>query len=238
MTCPQNLEKKAVHVKKTWGKRCNILLFFSSTTNVSFPTIGLNVSEGREHLTAKTMQAFRYVYEKYTDAADWFMKADDDTYVILENLRYFLNDYKPSEPVFFGHHFKTHMPQGYYSGGAGYVLSKEALIRFGKYGQNKSICREDGGSEDVEMGHCMDNLGVRTANTTDALGRSRFHCFNIGTHLAGNFPKWYYRKNWIGPRKVFTIEILENDFFNNKTNFEFDGYLQQKFNIFYEFLSP
>ena len=53
----------------------------SSVKNDSFPTIGLNVSEGRGHLTAKSMLAFRHVYENYFDKADWFMKADDDTYL-------------------------------------------------------------------------------------------------------------------------------------------------------------
>jgi glycoprotein-N-acetylgalactosamine 3-beta-galactosyltransferase len=98
-------------VKKTWAKRCNTLIFISSTTNISFPTIGLDVPEGREHLTGKTMQGFRYVYEHYKDDADWVMKADDDTYVILENLRYFLRDYKSSDPVYFGHHFKKRVTQ-------------------------------------------------------------------------------------------------------------------------------
>lgn len=192
MTNPKNLEVKAKVVRDTWGRRANKLIFFSSETDKNFPTIGLNVSEGREHLTAKTMQGFRYIYEHHLNDADWFMKADDDTYVIMENLRYFLSGEKNDQPVFFGHHFKTIVKQGYYSGGGGYVLSKEALKRFGEKGQDPSICRQDGGSEDAEFGKCMERLGVRTANTTDALGRSRFHCFDPETHLFGGYPGWYF----------------------------------------------
>ena len=55
MTSPTNLDRRAVHVRNTWGKRCNKLLFFSSKNNSTFPTIGLNVTEGRSHLTAKTI---------------------------------------------------------------------------------------------------------------------------------------------------------------------------------------
>lgn len=201
MTSPQNHEKKAIHVKKTWGKRCNKLIFISSQKNDTLPSVALNVSEGREHLTAKTMMAFRFVYENFMEEADWFMKADDDTYVILENLRYFLSSENTNDPVFFGHHFKTIVKQGYFSGGAGYILSKESLRRFGARANNSKICRQDGGAEDAEFGKCMENLGVKVGNSTDALGRSRFHCFDPETHMSGGYPNWYYSYDAHGGKK-------------------------------------
>ncbi|XP_052130856.1 glycoprotein-N-acetylgalactosamine 3-beta-galactosyltransferase 1 [Frankliniella occidentalis] len=38
MTSPSNHEKKARHIKATWGKRCNILLFMSTANDTSLPT--------------------------------------------------------------------------------------------------------------------------------------------------------------------------------------------------------
>ena len=47
------------------------------------------------------------------------MKADDDTYVIVENLKFMLQSHKPSDPIYFGCKFKPEVSQGYMSGGAG-----------------------------------------------------------------------------------------------------------------------
>ncbi|KAL8609836.1 hypothetical protein ACOMHN_020671 [Nucella lapillus] len=191
ITEPKNVYTKAVHVRNTWGKRANKLLFMSSEQNDKFPTIDLGVPEGRDHLTAKTMKAFRYLYEHHMDDADWFMKADDDTYVIMENLRYLLSVYNPQDAVYFGKVFNIATKQGYASGGAGYVISKEALRRLATQGYGSSLCHQDGGSEDAELGICLNTLGVKLLPSTDRLGRSRFHCFSLEYTVRGKFPPWY-----------------------------------------------
>ena len=129
MTTPTNIKTRAIYVKKTWAKRCNKMVFLSSADDADLPAIRLNVTgpEAKYVLTEKTLLAFQYIYDNYFNDYDWFLKADDDTYVILENLRYFLSDKNPSEPVSYGQRFDVIVKDGYYSGGAGYVLSKEAL---------------------------------------------------------------------------------------------------------------
>ena len=199
-TYSENLQTRAIHVKQTWGKRCNKLLFFSDVDDENFPAIGLGSDTGREHLTAKTMRAFDYIYKHHRDDADWFLKADDDTYVIVENLRYMLSAHSPTEPIYFGHLFKVIVGQGYNSGGAGYVLSAEALRRFGR--RNGTLCARDGGAEDVELGRCMEKLRVAAGDTRDRLGRSRFHCFTPRNHLHGGYPQWYYKYDKYGAKQV------------------------------------
>jgi glycoprotein-N-acetylgalactosamine 3-beta-galactosyltransferase len=64
-----------------------------------------------------------------------------------------LSAYNTSDPMYFGCRFKPFVKQGFMSGGAGYVLSREALKRFVEQAlHDKTKCRQDhGGAEDVEM---------------------------------------------------------------------------------------
>ncbi|PAV86004.1 hypothetical protein WR25_20536 [Diploscapter pachys] len=135
----------------------------SSEDDEDLPSINLNVSEGRNYLWAKTKKAFTYIYDKYRNDYDWFLKADDDTYVVMENLRMMLLAHSPDEPIHFGAKLKLFVKQGYMSGGSGYVLSRSALKKFVTEAvPNKKICRDGhDGSEDVEIGKCLENVGVK-----------------------------------------------------------------------------
>ncbi len=192
MTSPMTLNSKAIHVKNTWGSRCDHTLYMSSVENQTFPAVGLNVREGRDYLWNKTRAAFEYIYEhNFTKKFDWFIKADDDTYVIVENLKYFLRDKNSSELVYYGHNFKVHITNGYMSGGAGYVLSRSATEKLVTYGLQS--CPRNYMHEDLALGRCLQSLGVQAGDSRDALGRHRFLPFPISDMMNENrMPNWYF----------------------------------------------
>ncbi|CAJ1051079.1 glycoprotein-N-acetylgalactosamine 3-beta-galactosyltransferase 1-B [Xyrichtys novacula] len=194
MTGPSNLEKKARHVKSTWSRHCNMVIFMSSVDDPDFPTVGLGTKEGRDQLYWKTIKAFHYAYEHHINEADWFLKADDDTYVIVDNLRLVLANHTPEEPIYFGRRFKPFTKQGYMSGGAGYVLSKEALRRFVE-GFKNNVCSHTTSVEDLAMGQCMEKVGVLAGDSRDSVHRETFHPFVPEQHLTVKFSKsfWYWK---------------------------------------------
>ncbi|XP_026327582.1 glycoprotein-N-acetylgalactosamine 3-beta-galactosyltransferase 1-like [Hyposmocoma kahamanoa] len=185
LTHPKNHELKAKHVKATWGKHCNILMFASTGKSHSLPTVELPVQEGKHYLWGKIKAAFKYAYDNYASKADWFLKTNDDTYVVMENLRYMLADYDKAMPLYFGCRFEQFARQGYMSGEAGYVLSREAMHRFVTIGlESPPLClQSDKAADDVEMGICLENLGVKAMDTRDEYTRDRFFPVSPTEHL-------------------------------------------------------
>ncbi|CAG2102837.1 unnamed protein product, partial [Medioppia subpectinata] len=166
-----NHESKAIHVRNTWAKRCDRHLFLSSRDNASLPAVRLCDTDDRAHLWCKTKEGMRYIYDKYLDDYDWFLKADDDSYLIMENLRHFLAPHRPHELLYFGCKLQ-YRDVVYMSGGAGYVLSRAAVKQFVTAGigyftdSSQCLAGTDTGVEDLEMGKCLQHIGV-TADDYD-----------------------------------------------------------------------
>ncbi|XP_066531595.1 glycoprotein-N-acetylgalactosamine 3-beta-galactosyltransferase 1 [Hoplias malabaricus] len=181
LTGPQYLESRTRHVQATWGRRCDKMLYMSSEES-DFPTVKLNVTEGRHNLYWKTIRAFQYIYKHHLDEADWFLKADDDTFVVLENLRHLLSKHNSEDPVYLGRRFRPFVEQGYMSGGAGYVLSKEALRRFVR-GHAEGNCTHFTDIEDMALGRCLQTMKVTAADSRDEEKRQTFHPFSPHYYL-------------------------------------------------------
>ncbi|XP_071400020.1 LOW QUALITY PROTEIN: glycoprotein-N-acetylgalactosamine 3-beta-galactosyltransferase 1 [Centroberyx affinis] len=192
MTGPKNLDSRTKHIRETWAKRCNKVLYMSSN-KTDFPTVGLDVKEGRENLYWKTIRAFQYIHKNHLDEADWFLKADDDTFVVIENLRHTLSKYDPEKPLYLGRRFTPFIQQGYMSGGAGYVLSKEALRRF-VGGFKSGECDHYSTIEDIALGKCMEAMKVPPTDSRDLKGRQTFHPYPPDYYLVRQPPRprpWY-----------------------------------------------
>lgn len=73
---PGNL-RKVKAVNGTWVRRCDHHVFFIeglSSADNSVDVASLHVAQGRSHLTAKSVTAFKYLYRHHLNDYDWFLK--------------------------------------------------------------------------------------------------------------------------------------------------------------------
>lgn len=194
LTYEQNHKKKAIHVKNTWGSRCNKLIFVSNVTDTELGSVNLQKNDHYDILWGKVKHALAYAYDNFYSDFDWFFKADDDTYALLDNMRFMLSAYSPNDPIYFGNKFKSMKPLGFFHGGSGYVMSRNALKKFVTEAlPNNNICRpDDRGEEDIELGACMHNVGVYPGDSRDQFLRERFNPFTPQTHLFGLQHRMYW----------------------------------------------
>ncbi|TDH71944.1 hypothetical protein CCR75_003413 [Bremia lactucae] len=208
-------QTRAQAVAETWGQRCDKLMFFSNVTDTivvaagtsrakQYPVVKMDVIADHHHLWQKHKATLRYVYAHYRHEFDWFYKADDDAYVIVENLRQYLRrpeiyQTAPREAMQMGHRFNlTQELVSYYivddtiekrwrdkwnrwvfnSGGPGYVMNRLYLDKIVSILPD-GTCMSDKYSEmvpdDVSISFCMMWHNVFPWDTRDHQGRERWH---------------------------------------------------------------
>ncbi|XP_055377345.1 glycoprotein-N-acetylgalactosamine 3-beta-galactosyltransferase 1-like [Condylostylus longicornis] len=211
ITEPQNHATRAKYVKQTWGKRCNKLIFISTEDDEELGAIG--VTPKIPQYWGITISTLQYIYENHLNEYDWFLKADEATYVIVENLRYMLNSHNSDVPIWFGS--KHQSPEAdYNSRGAGYVLSREAVRQFieNVLPSPKPGCNIEGyGYDDFELGLCFKTINVINGDSRDSEGRTRFFPLALADHLLSqrDGPKdWFYDRIYYKTGFMFTIEFV------------------------------
>ena len=156
-----------------------------------------------------------YVYDNYYEKYDWFHIGGDDLYLILENLRYYLESeeirtaanggiYLPDgtetmqTPLFMGRRFAYmgDMNDIFNSGGSGYTMNKAALKALVVNGFPNYFPHAHTFSEDTMVAKVFRKLGVYPYETKDENGSERYMPFLPGHHYSYRLPAnpqddWY-----------------------------------------------
>ena len=160
--------------------------------------IYVRMREKRSNLTSKVLRSFEYLYQHFWNQFDWILKSDDDSYILVENLRHLLSHYNPSEPGYLGYHMKLYMRNGYMSGGGGYVISKGAFQKLAEKCFQPTPCYKAklNVNEDVAIGQLLQSVNVSILSSLDQSGRETFHVESLDQHAYGPYPGWLKSYGW------------------------------------------
>uniref|UniRef100_A0A0K0FQ06 N-acetylgalactosaminide beta-1,3-galactosyltransferase n=1 Tax=Strongyloides venezuelensis TaxID=75913 RepID=A0A0K0FQ06_STRVS len=196
--------ERAILQKKTWVKRCDNHIFGSGEESEDIPTFKAYHDDGYSFSFGKMKNTLSHVWRKYGNKYDWYIKADDDTYVIMENLRAFLLNEDPSKHGYHGFRMAVggkSNPHAYTSGGAGYVMSRRSvkeLVEKG-FGDSKYCRQTDKAFDDLEVGSCLEKLGAIPSTSLDSRDRVLFNGFDPARAVSPAVDA--FKKGFIGMAK-------------------------------------
>jgi len=196
------------YIQQTWGPKCDGFMVGSNKTDVSIGAVNIP-HEGPEeynNIWQKVRSMWSYIYDNYYNDYDWFHIGGDDLYLIVENLRLYLESdeiqaaqnggiYLPSEeplthqtPLFLGRRFAYmgDMDDIFLSGGSGYTMNKAALKTLVVDGFPKYFPHMHTFSEDTMTARIFRKFNIFPYETKDNAGSERYNPFQPGHH-------WSYR---------------------------------------------
>lgn len=90
-TYHKNHKKRVRSIKNTWGKKCDKILFMSDIEDPALPTVRIVAPPLHETLWQKHREIVRLIAREFREHDfDWVFKCDDDTFLLVENLKRYL----------------------------------------------------------------------------------------------------------------------------------------------------
>ena len=100
------LRTRAHAVNKTWGGMIGSSLEFyvgeGQGMESSLPLVRLPGIDDTYPPQKKVYAMYKYMYDNYIDKYHWFLRADDDSYVRIHELKDFLSKLDSSQPLYIG----------------------------------------------------------------------------------------------------------------------------------------
>jgi hypothetical protein len=203
---------KVAAVRDTWGADCDSLVFVLSNSTREQGTDLMHVPMSRSelgadgkparHIWEKMWRALLVVYRHRLDEAEWFIKADLDTYLLVGNLkRYLAKRWAPTEPRYVGHVLRN-QPADPMVAGSSSILSRRALQLLGPLLEGVATggsptCYDKPGVEEARVARCLRDVGVHPEDTIDGEGRATFLIYSPDFYVHTIRPKkdWWFYKN-------------------------------------------
>jgi glycoprotein-N-acetylgalactosamine 3-beta-galactosyltransferase len=212
-------------------QKCDGFMIASVNTNMSIGTVDIP-HEGEasyNNLWLKARSIWSYVYHNYYDKYDWFRLGNANLYLLVENLRYYLDSEeiwkaangglhlshgseKLQTPLFLGCRFSYmgKMNDTFHDGGhsgPGYTLNKAALKRLVVDGFPNDVNRHGlTYAEDTFIARLFRNYSVYPYHTEDENGSERYMPFIPGQHYSYRLLADPSRKDWYAQ---YSINIKE-----------------------------
>jgi glycoprotein-N-acetylgalactosamine 3-beta-galactosyltransferase len=172
----------------SWGYQCDGFLAFSTETIAELGLVDL-VHEGPEsymNMWQKVRSLWIYLYHNYGNDYDFFHLGGDDLYVVVENLRKFLQQVQDSTaetiPIFLGQWIPKGSPKGpnqdqyYVAGAPGYTLNQRALKLLVEQAIPNCHVHVKASYEDRLISKCLRDLGILGQDTREKeTGEQQYH---------------------------------------------------------------
>jgi len=164
-------------VNNTWANHCNYVRFYHPRLEEKGIPIRKLPSSSSFGLLCSSLRQIVQELPQF----DWVLVATEDTYVILENLRYYVAPMNSSAEFYLGHAMRF-WNVVYNWGDAGYAISKGTVNKLLSKFSTKSLC-ESGGkywkNGDWYLGKHLHQLGINPIDTRDEFGKGRFNGYSF-----------------------------------------------------------
>ncbi|XP_032790510.2 glycoprotein-N-acetylgalactosamine 3-beta-galactosyltransferase 1-like [Daphnia magna] len=190
-------------IRETWGKRCDKLLFVytNDTNNGKEERLSETDNAGIIRIVGRTTsEVLQHLYDHHLNDSHWFLKADENTYVVVEQLKTMLSVQDTGTPFYLAANDKEH-PSII---GDVYVFNRAAIRRLVHHFRHPDVHQSSDEADCKRWGHfrnsgkssvvlptsfnreCLHRLGIVSYNTRDERGCERFLSNRLATELANH----------------------------------------------------
>uniref|UniRef100_A0A0N4ZQ99 N-acetylgalactosaminide beta-1,3-galactosyltransferase n=1 Tax=Parastrongyloides trichosuri TaxID=131310 RepID=A0A0N4ZQ99_PARTI len=189
MTTKRYHEDRMIAINNTWIRRCDHGVIYTDSNNIdkNVPFIDLfkNLPKEFNHPFWRTIIALQYSFTKISNKFNWYLKTEDDTFIIIEHLKKLLKKYDYNKGYYM-EFYNEDLIKNTKDTGTSYVFSKRAMELFSKkLFKNNTLCPYNN-NEREGISVCMRSIGIEKLSLSrDNKGRERFKDWDVemGIHF-------------------------------------------------------